>query len=78
MSRIAGVWTPTSEIVGPSPEVSVYAGAMQAMPMIAPPIAPTFPAESPFALSPESVSMWRSGAGVAEVIGSSNQIRGAE
>src|SRR5699024_12838955 len=51
MSRTAGVWTTTSEIVGPRPEVSVWAGAMQEMPMTAPPMATILPAESPFELS---------------------------
>ena len=41
--RMNGVCSPATEIVGPFPEVMVYAGAMLAIPMIAPAKAPIFP-----------------------------------
>ncbi len=49
-SRMAGTWSPTSEIVGPRPEVSVYDGAMQLTPITTAPIKPTRPAMRPFSL----------------------------
>lgn len=46
-SRIAGTCFPTAAMVGPSPEVRVYVGAMQLIPMTTAPIRPTLACARP-------------------------------
>ena len=48
--KIAGSCTPTSDTVGPSAAVRVYAGAMQETPITTAPSSPTDPAFRPFSL----------------------------
>src|SRR5688500_14088493 len=51
---MAGTWSPTSETVGPSAAVIVYAGAIHEMPITMAPISPTEPALRPFLESPDA------------------------
>src|SRR5699024_5051435 len=53
-NRMAGTWVPTVEMVGPSPEVSVYAGAIHETPMTVAPMIPIWPVARPLAERPRS------------------------
>src|SRR5699024_12338927 len=56
-SKMAGTWVPTVEMVGPSPEVKVYAGAIQETPITVAPMRPICPRAKPLDECPDEPAL---------------------
>src|SRR5690625_6277739 len=56
-SKMAGTWVPTVEMVGPSPEVKVDAGAIQETPITVAPMRPICPRAKPLDECPDEPAL---------------------